>query len=300
MDIALALGGGGAKGNAHIGVLRRLENEGFRIRTIAGTSMGGLVAALYAVGYSPEELEDLFSALDQSKLYGRLPDEGPALMGLAGVTRWLNELLDGRTFDDLKIPCALTAVDLNTACEVVMRQGRIQDAILATIALPGIFPPHRMDGYELVDGGVLDPVPVSVARSLDPDLPVAAVVLTSPLGKPSSALPLPLPGIVPVPLVRRLTRMRIAQAFNIFLHSVAIGDRMLTELRLQVDNPDVIIPEAGIIRPDVAHINLLDRVNVREVARLGDQAVEVVLPELKRVVAWPNRLSRRLFGRANP
>ena len=97
-----------------------------------------------------------------------------------------------------------------------------------------------------------------------------------------------IPG-VPSPIVRGLTRMRIAQAFNIFIRSVEIGSREIGELRLRVDAPDVII------RPDVGHIQLLDRVDVRQVARLGDQAVEAALPELKRVVSWPRRLRRRIF-----
>ena len=290
MDLILALGGGGARGNSHIGVLRRLEEEGFNIRAVAGSSFGGIVAAIYAAGYSPQEMEDIFSKVDQSRLYGHTPNDGPSFLGMAGVTRWLDEVLGRRTFDDLKIPCALTAVDLNSADEVILRHGSLKEAVMATIALPGIFPPRNMDGYQLVDGAVVDPVPVSVVRSLLPGLPVAAVVLSSPLGKPSPEMLVPLPRMIPVPLIRRLTRLRIAQAFNIFMRSIEIGGRMLADLRLQLDDPEVII------RPDVAHINLLDQVDVRQVALLGDQAVQAVLPELKHAVSWQSRLGRRLFG----
>src|SRR5215216_714780 len=87
MDITLALGGGGAKGNAHLGVIRRLEKEGFRVRGVAGTSFGGLVAVLYALGYSPDKIEEVFASLDQNKFYGHAPNDGPSLIGLAGVTR---------------------------------------------------------------------------------------------------------------------------------------------------------------------------------------------------------------------
>lgn len=290
MDLILALGGGGARGNSHIGVLHRLEEEGFNIRAVAGSSFGGIVAAIYAAGYSPQEMEDIFSKVDQSRLYGHTSNDGPSFLGMAGVIRWLDEVLGGRTFEDLKIPCALTAVDLNSADEVVLRQGSLKEAVMATIALPGIFPPRNMDGYQLVDGAVVDPVPVSVARSLLPGLPVAAVVLSPPLGKPSPEMLVPLPRVIPIPLVRRLTRLRIAQAFNIFLRSIEIGGRMLADLRLQLEDPEVII------RPDVAYINLLDQVDVRQVALLGDQAVQAVLPELKQAVSWRSRLGRRLFG----
>ncbi len=145
MDIALALGAGGVKGNAHLGVIRRLEREGFRIKAVAGTSFGGIVAALYALGYSADQLEEMFASLDQTQLYGHAPDDGPSLMGLAGVTRFLEETIGNRTFEDLKLPCALTAVDLKSGNEVILSKGPIIDAILATIAIPGIFPARYVD-----------------------------------------------------------------------------------------------------------------------------------------------------------
>ena len=146
MDISVALGGGGAKGNSHIGVLRRLEKEGYRIRAAAGTSFGGIVAVLYAAGYSPAQIEDLFLKVDQTKLYGRRPNEGPSLLGLAGVSQWLDEVLGQRTFADLKIPCAVTAVDLKGGREVILSEGLVRDALLSTIALPGIFPTFETNG----------------------------------------------------------------------------------------------------------------------------------------------------------
>lgn len=292
MDITLALGGGGAKGNAHIGVLRRLEKEGFRVRAIAGTSFGGLVAALYAVGHTPDEIEDIFASVDQSRLYGRSTNERPSLLGLAGVRKWLHHILEERTFDDLKIPCALTAVDLNCGCEVTLDEGRVRDAILATIAIPGVFPAFSWHEWELVDGGVLNPVPVSVARELAPSLPVVAVTLQAPMGEPahSMAVPLPIPSGLPKPILERLAHIRYAQAFDIFMRSVDVGNRAIAEYRLAVDKPD------AIIRPAVSDIELLGRVDVREVARRGEEAVEAALPQLKRAVSWPYRLRRTLFG----
>jgi len=290
MDITLALGGGGAKGNAHIGVLRRLEKEGFKIRAIAGTSFGGIVAAMYAAGYAPDEIEDTFAKVDQARLYGRSLEENPSLMGLAGVRKWLDEVLPGRTFADLEIPCAVTAVDLNCGCEVVLDDGPVKDALLATIAVPGIFPSCPWEDWVLVDGGVLDPVPVSVARSLAPSLPVVAVTLHAPMGEPARSMGVPIPSGIPQPILDRLAHIRYAQAFDVFLRSVDVGNRAVAEYRLAVDKPDVII------RPAVSDIELLQQVDVREVARRGDEAVETVLPELKRAVSWTSRLRRSLFG----
>ena len=114
MEITLALGGGGAKGNSHIGVIRRLEKEGYQIRSVAGTSFGGLVAILYASGLTPNEIEEIFTSTDQGSLYVRDSNDGPSLLGLSGVRKLLDSVLGDKTFDDLKIPCAVTAVDTKT------------------------------------------------------------------------------------------------------------------------------------------------------------------------------------------
>ncbi len=290
MDITLALGSGGARGNAHIGVLRRLEKEGFKVRAIAGTSFGGIVAAMYAAGHTPDEIEDIFVKVDQSSLYGRSQTERPSLLGLAGVSRWLDEVLLNNTFEDLHVPCALSAVDLNRGCEVVLDHGLVKEAILATIAVPGIFPTCSWEGCELIDGGVLNPVPVSLARDLAPSLPVVAVTLQAPMGGPARAFGMPIPSGLPKPILDRLSHLRYAQAFDIFLRSVDVGNRAMAEYRLVVDKPDVII------RPEVLDIELLKRVDVREVARRGEEAVEVVLPELRRMVSWKSRLRRKYSG----
>ncbi len=287
MDITLALGGGGAKGNSHIGVLRKLEAEGFRVRALAGTSFGGIVAALYASGKTPDQIEELFSSVDQNRLYGHAAGDGPSLLGLAGASKLMDEVFGAATFDDLHLPCALTGVDLKSAREVILTEGLVRDAILATIALPGIFPPRKIQDWELVDGGTLDPVPVQVARMLAPGLPVVAVVLTAPVGEPTRTMEVSIP-YIPNILARRITRMRPAQAFDIFLQAVDIGNRLMTELQLEADDPDVII------RPAVTHIQLLDKVDVHEVAKLGEDAVDAVLPELKRVTAWPAKIARRI------
>src|SRR5512135_1438514 len=119
LDVSVALGGGGSKGNAHIGVLRVLEKEGFNIRAIAGSSFGGLVACFYAAGFSPDEIEELFSRVDQTKMYMRVKDETSSMLGLTRVAGWLEESLGQLSFEDLLIPCAVTAVDLRTSNEII-------------------------------------------------------------------------------------------------------------------------------------------------------------------------------------
>lgn len=289
MDITLALGGGGAKGNSHIGVIRRLEQEGFHIKAIAGTSFGGLVAVFYSLGYTPDQIEEMFTALDQTGLFGHAPNDGSSLLGLAGATTWLKEIIGDRTFNDLRLPCILTAADLNSGQKVLLSEGSLVDAILATIALPGILPVRRIGDLELVDGGTLDPVPVAAARSLAPKLPVIAVVLTIEMGNPAQVWRLPLPESLPLQLIARVGRMRYGEALDVFLRSLDMVTRAVTEYRLEVDNPDIII------RPLVSHIDTLDVVDVHEVVKIGEDAVNAVLPELKKLYTW-QRFIRRVIG----
>lgn len=289
MDITVALGGGGAKGNSHVGVLRRLEKEGFRIRAVAGTSFGGLIAVLYALGYSPDQIEEHFAALDQNQFYGHAPNDGPSLIGLAGVTRLLETMIGDKTFDDLKLPCVLTAVDLKSGNEVLLRKGRLVDAMLATIAMPGVFPARYIDGLELVDGGTLDPVPVAPARLLAPRLPVVAVVLTPPMGTPAQTWRLPFQKYWAGRLVSSiLSKMRYDSVWDIFSRSLDITARAMTQYRLEVDRPEVII------RPRVHGIDTLDVVDVHEVVKLGEEAVEAALPRLKSLFTWRNRWRRSM------
>lgn len=296
-DIALALGGGGVKGIAHIGVIRRLEEEGYRIRAVAGTSAGGLVGAVYAAGYSEHEIEEIVENADRSRLFARGAKEGPSLMGLSGLTEGLIRLLGDRRFEELRIPFACTAVDLNTAQEVILSQGRVLDAVLATIAVPGVFPPKEMGKASLIDGGVMDPVPVALARWLAPSLPVIAVVL-SPVPEgwrhlPSTARSLMPSSPIPIPFLEQFSRLRIAQAFDIFTRAIDITSLMLAELRLEAEKPD------AIIRPEVWQYGMLDEVDPHELIWMGEKATAETLKQIKKSTTWQRQFSRR-FRRAAP
>jgi NTE family protein len=287
MDITLALGGGGVKGYAHIGVLRALERGKFNIRAIAGTSAGGLMGSAYCAGFSLDEIQDRLVKVDQAKLYNRLPGDGPSLLGVGGILETLKAFLGDRTFDQLTIPFAVTAVDLNSGQEIILDSGRVLDAILATIAVPGIFPPRASDGRLLVDGGVLDPVPVLLARKLAPGMPVVAVVLSPPIREWDGKIPAPRL-LSSLPLLNRLYEMRLAQSLNIFLRSVDVAGCLLTDMRLKRDRPEVII------RPAIGAYGLLDRVDIAKVIQLGDEAGTSALPSLIRVFDWKYKLAQKL------
>lgn len=262
--VALALGGGGTKGIAHLGVLRALEQQGLQMAAIAGTSVGGLMAAVYATGRPLAEIIQRVASLQQGSLFRRGKEIDNALLGLEGVAEVLLELIGEKYFEELPIPLAVTAVDLNTGQEIVLHSGRVLDAVLATIALPGIFPPRQIGEHVLIDGGVSNPVPVGVARWLRPGLPVIASVLSAP---PMAEKPLPVTNLLPpLPVLERLSQFRLARALNVFTQAMNINGRVLTELRLDIDKPD------AIVRPDVDHIGLLDPIDVEDFLARGEAA----------------------------
>ncbi len=178
--LGLALGGGGMRGIANIGVLKALTQAGIVPDYIAGTSMGGIIAALYATGLSIAEIEVEALHLAKRSQVVKLVDWLPGRRGLMkgqNIYNYLTRLIgDNITFDDLQLPIALTAVDLIHRDEVVLRAGRVVDAVRASMAVPGVFEPVELAGRRLVDGGVLNNVPADVARDLGADVVIAVDV----------------------------------------------------------------------------------------------------------------------------
>jgi len=284
MDISVALGGGGARGLAHIGVLYALERAGFRIRAIAGTSIGGIIGAMYASGYSPPELVHWADTSVHRDLFRARPF-GAGLIGMERIEALLRETLADRTFEELAVRCAVTATDLESGAEIVLSEGRLVEAVLATIALPGVFPPQLVGASRLIDGGIVDPVPVRPARALFTG-PVVAVAL-SPAREEwaDSRSPNPLASL---PILDMFIRLRPGEALKVFLRTTEILMRMYTELRLELDRPDIII------RPRVSHIGMFDRPSAADMCKLGESATELILPQLRAEFGAGRRLARSL------
>ncbi len=173
--VGLALGGGAARGLAHIGVLSVLEERGIPIDYIAGTSVGSVVGALYAAGVP---LRDIRLASEKVRWHHLLrltvPREG--VVAARGLEDYLDRLIGGRTFEQLAIPFAAVCVDVITGDVVVLREGRVADAVRASCAIPGIFSPVRRDGRLLVDGGLLNNLPSDVVRAMGADVVLAVDV----------------------------------------------------------------------------------------------------------------------------
>lgn len=288
--ISLALGGGGTKGFAHIGVIRQLEKEGFEIDAIAGTSAGGIVGALYAFGISVNEIIKLSSRLKFTDIFQRSSDDAPSLLGLGGLYKELENTFGDSTFDDLKIKFAAVSVDTVSGTPIIMNEGKIVDAVKATTAVPGIFPAMKFGDLNLVDGGVLDPVPVSTARWLNPDLPVVAVNLIPPLDRWPETPRMDIPPFVPIPqfIIDQLNQFRLGQAMHVFINSMEIMMNMVTELRIKVDKPDILI------RPDVFNYTMFSKVEVDTMVKIGEDAVKRHADELTKMFGIANRASRWL------
>jgi len=267
--ITIALGGGGLKGFAHIGVLNQLQKNGYEISAIAGTSAGGIVGGLFAYGYSIDEIISFIDDLKNTKLFSRRASDPPSLIGLKGLYEFLEEKFRDKDIEDLKIPFAVTAVDLQSGQEIIINSGKIVEAIKATTALPGIFPSIRIKNINLVDGGILDPVPVEVARWLDNSSPVIAVCLSPDEESWTNIEKLQAPSFSPIPplLVDQLSNLRIGKAMQVFLNSLDIMLAKLANLRLQKEKPDVII------RPDIHQYFIFDDVDPYELIKKGQEAV---------------------------
>lgn len=295
MEISLALGGGGVRGVAHIGVIQTLENHGFSIKAIAGTSAGGLIGAVYAAGFTTKKLEAVANDLDKNRTYERHSDDNPSLLGLSFIEDKLTNLISDCTFDELEIPLAVTAACIETGQEIILRKGKVVRAVLATIAIPGIFPAQKIGGRLLTDGGILDPVPIQVARWMRPDLPVVAVGLHMvPQGyvMQEADFPIPVPG--PSQIIEHLANLRPVQAFKIFHRSIEISSRHLAELNIKLYQPEVLI------QPHVGHIGLLQNINIDEIIKEGILATEGELNLIEAETHWRRKIRRHVRRYVHP
>jgi len=223
--IGLALSGGGARGFAHIGILKALQNAGIHIDCISGTSMGGLIAAAFACGIPLETIEQKALQLSHMRELVKLVDVSRQRRGLLEGSRVRDFLVDlflDRSFETLKIPLAMPAVDLVRAQEVVFTSGMVLPAVLATSAVPALFQPIELNGQRLVDGGVLNNLPVDLARRLGADRIIAVDVQFDPAAEkpwqdqpPGDRFPFPAPSFfldfyrAELIMIAEITRMRL-------------------------------------------------------------------------------------------
>ena len=166
--IGLALGAGGARGLAHIGVLSWLRERGIGFSRVAGTSMGAIIGAHAAFGYSPQALRRFAGDIRWSDLlkFFQLSLRGSSVFTWSRISAYLEERLQGRAIEKLRMPFACVATDLTTGKPFVFRQGNVVTAVSASSCIPGIFPPVSLGDRYLVDGEIVDPVPIRLAFDL--------------------------------------------------------------------------------------------------------------------------------------
>ncbi len=187
MKVGLALGSGAARGFAHIGVLKALKESNIPIDLIAGSSMGAIVGACYAKNGDIADLEEIVLNLDWKQL-AQLADPNLALLfkGVIHgkkVKELLKVIIGDVKFKDLKIPLAVVATDVNTGEEIVIKNGSVIEAVRASISIPAIFMPVKFENRFLIDGGIVNPVPVKVAKDMGAEYIIACNVIHDPANR---------------------------------------------------------------------------------------------------------------------
>ena len=284
-NIVLALGGGGVRGIAHLGAVQCLLDNEYEISGIAGTSAGGMFGAPLAAQVPPREILAAVIDFFKSPNFRRSSTDSASLAGTTGIEHVLAKFIEGKTFKDLPIKFSVTSVSLKTGEEVIITEGEVIKAVLATIAIPGVFPTRGED--VLVDGGVLDPVPVVSARALNPSVPVVAIALHT---KPADYSPLDTSAVVidqiPEAIVDRLTKSRLGESLRNMNVGVELGSDRLTELNLEMTKPDLIV------RPIVGHYGTLQKVDPTALFDEGYRAMEDQLPALVNALSFMKSIKR--------
>lgn len=180
VKIGLALGGGAARGFAHVGVIAALEEAGFKPQLVVGTSAGSLVAALYASGKTSAQLQQTALTMEEFSITDwMLPIVGRGMFRGDALARYVNGAVAGRLIENMTIPLGIVATDLNSGQAVLFQRGDTGTAVRASSAVPAVFLPVKISGKEYVDGGLVSPVPVRFARQMGADI-VIAVDISSP------------------------------------------------------------------------------------------------------------------------
>ncbi len=248
LRVGLALGGGSARGFAHIGVLKSLDQAGIKPEVVVGTSAGALIGAFYAAGLSPWQIEEVALRTREVDLTDLAQTNRRGMLVGDSLSRFVNDALKGARIEDLRLRYAAAATDLHTGELVLLRTGAVADAVRASCSIPGVFVPREVAGRELVDGGLVSPLPVRSARLLGCDLVIAVDVGTKP------------------------HRASLAGMYEVILQSFEIMGRALADQEAQ--SADVVI------RPDTSRYASSDFNARREMIQLGYEAGQHALPEL--------------------
>ena len=246
--IGLALGGGAARGFAHIGVIQVLEEAGVRPDMVVGTSAGSLVAAMYASGKTGQEMALLAQTMDE----GAITDWSFPARGLIrgeALARYVREQTGGRSIEQMKLPLGIVATDLDNGTPILFQRGDTGAAVRASSAVPAVFQPVKIGSREYVDGGLVSPVPVRFARQMGAELVIAVDISSLPDGNATS------------------------DVMKMLLQTFAIMGRSINQFELK--DADIVL------RPLLAGVSSADFTARMKAIQAGREAALRLLPDLK-------------------
>ena len=252
-SLGLALGGGAARGFAHIGVIQALEEAGIQPDLVVGTSAGSVVAALYASGKNGKEMQSVALGMDEASFSDwRLPLFKPGVFRGEALARFVSGHVKGKQIQELPIPLGVVATDLRSGLGVLFQRGDTATAVRASSAVPAVFQPVSIAGRDYVDGGLVSPVPVGYARKMGAELVVAVDISSEPDGKDAQ------------------------DSFQILLQTFAIMGKSINFFELQ--DADVIV------KPVIAGLASASFASRLDAIQLGRQAMLAQMPALRRLI----------------
>lgn len=252
--LGLVLGGGAARGFAHVGVIQVLEERGIRPDLVVGASAGSLVATLYASGLGARELERLALDMDEALLADwSLPILGRGMLRGEALARYVRQTVNGRLLEDMALPVGVLATDLGSGEGVLFRRGDAGEAVRASSAVPGVFTPVRINGRSYVDGGLVAPVPVRHARQMGAEVVVAVDISSDPEGNSADGL------------LRLLLQTTAIMGKSINRHEMAAAE----------------VP----VRPRLSGVGSADFASRQRSIEAGRAAMEAALPRLQAEMA---------------
>jgi len=251
--IGLALGGGAARGFAHVGVIQALEEAGIYPELVAGTSAGSLVAALYASGKNSVQLKKIADSMEEAEITDwMIPILNRGALRGEALARYVNTQVGGQVIENMKMPLGIVATDLQSGEAMLFRRGSTGTAVRASSAVPGVFQPVKVGSREYVDGGLVSPVPVKQAREMGANFVIAVDISTDPEGNPAGD-----------------TFQILMQTFNIMGKS--INTYGLKEANL-------------VVRPPLTGVKSADFTSRRRSIEAGYSAMQKLVPRLREML----------------
>ncbi len=256
--IGLALGGGAARGFAHVGVIQVLEEAGIRPDFVTGTSAGSLVAALYASGKTGAQLQQVADSMEEAAFADwMLPIFNRGMLRGEALARYVNLQVGNRLIENMVLPLGIVATDLNSGQGVLFQRGDTGTAVRASSAVPSVFQPVSISGRDYVDGGLVSPVPVRYARQMGAELVIAVDISSAPEGNPAG------------------------DSLQILLQTFAIMGKSINGWELK---------EADlVIRPGLAGVRSADFTSRRRTVEAGRLAMQQALPQLRAAIEAKSR-----------